>query len=98
VLTVLEADGEGDTRSELAVELRLGGTSTDSTPRDEVGDVLGRDSVEKLGSDGNAKVGKIAQELTGKTQTLVDLEGTVEVWVVDETLPSDGCAWFLLGG
>jgi hypothetical protein len=98
VLTVLEADGERDTRSELAMELGLGSTSTDSTPRDEISNVLGRDGVEKLGSDGNANVGEIAQKLTGETETLVDLEGTVKVRVVDETLPSNGCAGFLLGG
>jgi len=96
VLTVLEADREGDTGGELAVKLRLSSTSTDGTPRDEVGDVLGGDSVEKLRSDGDADVRKVAQELTSKTQTLVDLERSVEVWIVDEALPSDGCAWFLL--
>jgi hypothetical protein len=98
VRPVLEADGERDTRSELAMELGLGSTSTDSTPRDEISNVLGRDGVEKLGSDGNANVGEIAQKLTGETETLVDLEGTVKVRVVDETLPSNGCAGFLLGG
>ena len=40
-LTILEPDRERDTGSKLTVELRLSGTSTDSTPRDEVGDVLG---------------------------------------------------------
>ena len=40
-LTVLKADGEGDTRGELTMELRLSGTSADSTPRDEVSNVLG---------------------------------------------------------
>lgn len=51
MLTVLEADGEGDTGSELTVELRLGSASANSTPRDEVSNVLWRDCVEKLGSD-----------------------------------------------
>ena len=98
MLTVLEANGEGNARCELAVELRLGGTSANSAPRDEVSDVLGRDSVEKLRSDGDAKAGKITQELASKAETLVDLEGAVEVRVIDETLPSDGRAWFLLKG
>jgi len=98
VLTILETNREGDTGGELAVELGLSGTSTDSTPRDEVGDVLGRDGVEKLGSDGDTEVGKVAQELTGKAQTLVDLEGPVKVWIVDETFPSDSRAGFLMEG
>jgi len=41
VSTILESDREGDTGGELTVKLRLGGTSTDSTPGDEVSDVLG---------------------------------------------------------
>lgn len=48
VLTVLEANRERHTRGEFTVELRLGGTSTDGTPRDEVGDVLRRDGIKKL--------------------------------------------------
>ena len=95
MLTILEANGEGDTGREFTMELRLSGTSTDSTPRDEIGDVLGRDGVEELGSDRDTNVGEIAQELTSKAQSLVDLERPVEIWVIDETLPSDGSAWFL---
>jgi hypothetical protein len=98
VLTVLEADRERDTGGELTMELRLSGTSTNGTPREEVSDVLGRDGVEKLGSDRNADVGEITQKLTSKTETLVDLEGTIKVWVIDETLPSDGCAGFFKVG
>jgi len=98
VFTVLEADRERDTRGELTVELRLSGTSTDGTPRDEVSDVLGRDGVEKLGSNGVTEASKVAQELTSKAQILVNLESSVEIWVIDEILPSDGRAWFLQKG
>jgi len=98
ISSVLKADGEGDTRGELTMELRLSGTSADSTPRDEVSNVLGRDGVEKLGPNGDTQVCKVAQELTGKAQTLVDLEGPVEVRVIDKTLPSDGCPWFFKVG
>ena len=80
------------------MELGLCGTSADSAPRDEVSDVLGRDGVKKLGSNGDTEVGKVAQEFTSEAQTLVDLERPVEVWVVDETFPSDGRAWFLMEG
>lgn len=80
------------------MELGLGGTGTNSTPRDEIGDVLRRDGIEELRSDGNTEVGKITQKLTSLAETLVDLEGPVEVRVVDETLPSDSRAGFLLKG
>ena len=95
MLTILEPDGERNTGRELTVKLGLGSTSPDSTPGDEIGNVLGGDGVEKLGSDRNAQVGKIAQELTSEAETFVDLEGPVEVWVIDETLPSDGRTGFL---
>lgn len=98
MLTIFEANRERDTGSELTMELRLCGTGTNSTPGDEVGNVLRRDSVQKLGSDGNADVGKIAQELTSLTETFVDLEGAIEVRIIDETLPSNGGAGFLMKG
>lgn len=34
VSSILEADWEGDTRGKLTMELRLGSTSADGTPRD----------------------------------------------------------------
>lgn len=98
MLTVFKANRERNTGSELTMELRLSGTGTDSTPRDEVGDVLRRDGVQKLGSDGNTDVGKITQKLTSLAEAFVDLEGTIEVRIIDETLPSDGGAWFFATG
>ena len=77
------------------MELGLSSTSTNSTPRDKISNVLGRNGVQKLGSDRNANVGKIAQKLAGEAEALVDLEGTVEVWVIDESLPSNGGTGFL---
>jgi len=95
ISAILKADRERDTRGELTVELGFGGTGTNGTPRNEISNVLRRNRVEKLRSDGNAEVGEVAQELTRKTQTLVDLEGTIKVRVVDKTFPSNGSAWFL---
>jgi len=39
-------------------------------------------------------VGKITEELTCEAKTFVDLEGPVEIRVVNETLPSDSRAGF----
>jgi hypothetical protein len=63
------------------VDLRLGGASTDSTPRDQVGDVLRRDGVEKFTGGRDTHVGEFEKETTGETKTLVDLEAAVELRV-----------------
>lgn len=59
------------------------------------GDVLGRNGIEKLGTNGDTHGGEIAEDLTSDTNALVDFEGVVDVGVVDETFPSDGCAGLL---
>lgn len=92
---VLEADREGDAARQLTVELRLRGACADGAPRGEVGDVLGRDGVEELRADGDAEVRQVAQELAGDADALVDLEGAVDIGVVDQTLPADSRAGFL---
>lgn len=95
VCSVLEADGEGDAAGELTVQLRLGGAGTDRAPGDEIRDVLWGDGVEQLGADGDAQVGQVAKQLAGDADTLVDLEGAVNIGVVNETLPADGGTRFL---
>lgn len=88
------------------MELRLGGSGTDSTPTNEVGDKLrakdrGLDpsgetklahipnSVKELTTDGHTHGVDVAQELPSHSKTLVDLEGTVDIGVIDETLPAN---------
>mgnify|MGYP000258093380 CR=1 FL=1 len=44
------------------MRLRLGGASADGAPADEVGDVLRRDRIEKLGGSGQTEVEDIAEE------------------------------------
>lgn len=46
-------------------------------------------SVKELTTDGHTHGVDIAQELPSHSQTLVDLEGTVDIGVIDETLPPD---------
>src|SRR5690606_41447026 len=38
----------------------------------------------------DARLGEINKELSGNSQSLVDLERLINIWVVDETLPSNG--------
>jgi hypothetical protein len=60
-----------------------------------IGYVLWRDGVEQFAPDRYTHLCQIAQELTGSSKAFVDVEGTIDVWVVDETFPSHSCAWFL---
>ena len=90
--TVLEAHRERETGSKLTVELRLGGASANGSKGDEVCKELRRDGVEHLRGNGHALGGKIAVELAGDTEALVDLVRLVDVRVVDQTLPANSCA------
>lgn len=92
---VLESDGERQTGGKLTVDLGLGGACTDSTDRQTVGQELGGDCVEHLAGDGHALVGQVDEELARHAETLVDLEAVVDVGIVDQTFPADGCAWLL---
>ena len=95
VCAVFETDREGDTAGKLSVELRLCGARTDGTPGDEVGNVLRGDGVEQFRADGHAEAGEVAEQLAREAKTLVNLEGAVDVRVVDEPLPADSRARFL---
>ncbi len=87
---VLEADREGQTGCQLAMELRLGRARADRAERDQVREELRGDCVEHLAGDGHALGRQVAEELAADFQALVDLEALVDVRVVDQTLPADG--------
>ena len=92
---VLEPDRAGETRSELAVHLALGGTRPDRAPGDEVGDVLRRDHVEELGGGRQPHLGDLPQQSTGEANAVVDAVGVVQVGIVDESFPAHRRARFL---
>lgn len=92
---VLEADGERQTGGKLTVKLGLGCSCTDGANGDAVGKELGGDCVEHLGGNGHAVGGQVDEELAGNAQALVDLEGGVDIRVVDQAFPADGCARLL---
>ena len=60
-----------------------------------IGDILWRNGIKKFATNGYAKVCDVAQKLTSQAQTLVDLERTIDIGVINETFPSDGGARFL---
>jgi len=93
--TVFEADGAGEAGDELAVDLAFGGAGSDGSPADEGRDILRGDHVEELGAGGDAHLGEVEEEMAGFAEAVVDLEGLVEVGVVDEALPAEGGAGLL---
>ena len=94
ICAVFEADGEGEARSEFAVELGLGGAGADGAEAEQVGDVLGRNGVEHLARQRHADGGETGEKLSSCAQAFVDVEAVVHVWVVDQTLPADGGTGF----
>lgn len=77
------------------MELGLCSPCADSTNTQHVSQELRRDGVEHLAGKRHAPLGQVSEKLSRDTQTLVDFEGVVNVWVVDEALPSDSCARLL---
>jgi len=91
---VFESDGHGEAAGHFAVGLGLGGAGADGGPGDKIGDVLGDDGIEELGSGGQAHAGDFEQEGTGAAQAGFYVVSAVEVGVVDESFPADGGARF----
>ncbi len=93
--SVLEPDGHRQAACQFAMDLAFCGSCADGTPRNEIGHELRGNRVEELGAGGHAQANDVAQEGPGDAQTLIDVEGAIEIGVVDETLPAYGCAGFL---
>ena len=95
ICTVLEAHGERQARSQLAVQLRLCGSRSDRTNRDTVRQKLGADGIQHLARNWHPTARQIDKHLPADPQSLIDLETLVDVRVVDQTLPSDSRARLL---
>lgn len=95
VSAVLEADWEGETGSQLAVQLRLSGSSTNCSEGDQISEELRGDGIKHLRCNWHSSRGQIAEELSADSETLVDLEALIDIWIVDQALPADSCARLL---
>ena len=94
IRSILETHRERQTRSELAMQLRLRGTCANGTERDKICEELRRDGVEHFAGNGHALGGEVAEQFPAHTQALVDLEALIDVRVVDQTFPAHRCARF----
>ena len=87
---VLEADGHTEAAGHLTVGLALCRARADCHPANQVGQVLRHDRIEELGRRREAHLGDVEQELSALLQPGCDVEGVVQVRIVQETLPADG--------
>ena len=53
------------------------------------------DGIKHLARNGHPLVCQVTEQLPADSQPLVDLEALVNIRVIDQTLPSDRCAWLL---
>lgn len=83
ICTILESDWEGQTGSEFAVELRLGGSGANGPETEEVRDVLRGNGVQHLACQRHAEGCEIGEKLSSCTQAFVDVEAVVHVRVVN---------------
>src|SRR6266478_4974995 len=70
------------------MHLALDGTRADRSPAHEIREELPEGRVEEFGAGRQAQIGKVGKELARETQPLVDVIRTVQIRIVDETLPT----------
>lgn len=87
--SILEADGETQTTCQFTVQLALRCARTNGTNAEQISKELRRDGIQHLACNRHALACQIDKELARQSQSLVDLEAAVNIWVVDETLPTD---------
>src|SRR5258706_12943479 len=75
------------------MHLALNGTRADRSPAHEIREELPERRVEEFGAGGQAKIGKVGKELARETQSFVDAIGTVQIRIVDKTLPAHDGPW-----
>ena len=92
---VLQTDGHGQAAGHFAVRLRFRRARANGRPGDEVGDVLRHDGIEKFRGRRQTHADDFEQQPARDLQPGFDVLRTVEVRIVDQTLPADGRARFL---
>ena len=86
---VLEADGHAQTARHLAVRLALGRACANRRPRNQPGEILRHDGVEELGRGVQAHLVYLQQQPSRASQPSADVEGIVQIRVVNQPLPAD---------
>ena len=89
VSAVLEPDRHTEAARHLAMGLAFGRARADSRPRNQPGEILRHDGIQELGGGIDAHFADTQQHLARAPQALADVEGVVEVGIVDHPFPPD---------
>lgn len=92
---IFESSRHRETTGEFSMNLAFRCPGTDGTPTDQIRGKLGGNGIEELASGGKSQLGDVGKEGSCDSESFVDLEGAVHVWVVDETFPADRRTGFL---
>src|SRR5262245_20320337 len=84
---ILEPDRAGEAGGHFAMHLAFRGAGADSCPGHQIGYVLRRCGVEELAPGWHPEIADAQQQLAGYAQAAIDVEASVEIWIVDEALP-----------
>lgn len=71
------------------------GTGAYGRPGEELRQVLRADGVERLGRERQFQLRQPAEQLAGAVQPQLNVEGAIQIGVVDKALPADSGAWLL---
>jgi cobaltochelatase CobN len=88
-LTATRGNRHRQAARHLAVGLRFGGARADRAPRDQVGKILRRDRIERLGRAGQAHRVQIEEQAARNAQALLDVKAVVQIRIVYQPLPAD---------
>ena len=77
------------------MNLRFGRASADCAPGHQVRGILRSDRIQKFAASRESKFRDFNEKSASQTQPLVNLETPVEIWIINETLPANGCPRFL---
>ena len=75
--------------------LGLHGSGSDRRPCDEISEILRHDRIKEFGRCGKFHADQFQQELAGKAEPFLDIEGAVEVGIVNQPFPAERCARLL---
>ena len=94
VRTVFKTDRAGEAAGQFAVYLAFSRARTNRAPRNQVGVVLRRNHVQEFSRSRHAHFVQSQQQLTRLAQAVVDVKRTVQVRIVNQAFPANGCTRF----